>query len=66
MNYLLHLPDKINVAIELSEFSNKFSISLNSERFPDCVLFRYDVGGSTHRNNFPKCRILNPSDSACR
>jgi hypothetical protein len=47
------LPDKINVAIELKEFCNKFSISLNSERFPDCVLLRYDAGGGTHRNNFP-------------
>jgi hypothetical protein len=47
------LPDSMNIIIEIKEFENKFSINLDSQGFPDCILFRYDSGGGTHRNNFP-------------
>jgi hypothetical protein len=47
------LTDNISVIIEIREFCNRFSICLDSDRFPDCILFRYDSAGTTHRNNFP-------------
>jgi hypothetical protein len=47
------LPENMNVIIEVKECDGKYSISLNSERFPGCILLRYDCGGGTHRNNLP-------------